>query len=57
MSKIDELNKAMETLVNECQSHEHCKECLFWDETKYIGCKLHIEPCYWMKLKENSNGI
>lgn len=57
MNKIDELSKAIETLVNECQSHERCKECPFWDETKSIGCNFYSEPYTWRKLKEKNNEI
>lgn len=56
MNRIDELNKAIAILRDECSEHEECEECPLCQEGKYVNCGLYKDPWSWKKLEEHING-
>lgn len=52
MPSIEELNKAIKTLKDECKRHDCCKDCPMFDYERYdfYVCKIsneEIEPSDW----------
>lgn len=51
MATIDELNKAIETLISECNTHKMCTTCPMYENCSriiYDRCCI----CDWEKIKE-----
>lgn len=45
-----EIYEALETIKNECDSHDDCKECPLYKE--HFGCGIEMNPYAWILNKE-----
>ncbi len=51
---IDELNRAIETLRDECNKHRSCVDCPLSDNR--IICRLRsLFPCAWKTIEEGDS--
>lgn len=53
MATVRELNKAIETLKDECRKHRSCATCPLSDE--YLFCNLRLLPSVWKTIKEGDS--
>lgn len=53
MPSVEELNKAIMTIREECASHSYCMSCPLYDSDS-LGCMLHdddIDPDAWKPIE------